>query len=213
MGAEPDRATIWYFIRGRNRAQVDDLRRRLLLCARGAATATETRVGMSVRTAITERMPNAPLAELLDVVLHHVGPPAFTPADARAAAKAGPGRKYNTGIEPIRTAAGRASSDEDNVSWFAPLTTLMMACVPKGTVGHHREYAAAVRLGGARRGMLQAARVLAQMAVELALNAPARRQAAAEFARQLKGSTYRLSLSTKVLRPMYPGRAPMEAAR
>jgi len=193
----PDRAEIWYFLRGRDRAEVDDLRRRMLLCARGAAMATETRMKMAVETAITERIPNAALSTMLDAVLRRCGAPKFTPADARAAARLTGGKKYKTGIAPMRDTPGRASSDQDNVSWFAPLTCLSTACVPEGTTGHHRDYAAAVRLPGAHRATLKAGEVLAAAAVELVVNPPLLRKAQAEFRASRKGKRYDLPLPKK----------------
>ena len=199
----PDRAELWYYIRGKDRKQVDDLRRRVRLCARGAATATETRWSMAFETCITERIPNQVMAELLDELLHRCGPPAFTPAEIRAASKTLGGRKYDTKVGPLNPNAGRASSDEDNVSWFAPLTCIRMACVPKEVPGHHRDYAAAVRLPGAHRGMLKAAEVLAAAAVELAVNAPLLKKAQAEFRKNRRGKSYRLPLPASAVPPVY----------
>ena len=199
----PDEAELWYYVRGRDRAQVDDLRRRVVLCAKGAALATETKVAVCVETAIAERIPNEPLAEMLDAVLHRLGPPKFTPAEQRQAKASASGKPYRTDIKPPDAAAGRASSDEDNVSWFAPLTCLNTACVPEDTVGHHRDYAAAVRMNGAHRGMLKAAEVLAAAAVELAMNAPLRRRAAEAFKKNRKGKVYKLPLSPNAKPSVY----------
>ncbi len=196
----PDRAEIWYYLRGRDRKQVDQLRRRVQLCARAAAMATGTRQRMVVLTSITERMENHTMAELMDAVLRRCGPPKFTPADARAAARVLKGKKYARKIEPTRTNQGRGSSDEDNVSWFAPLGRISVACVPEGTTGHHRDYAAMVRTPGAHRGMLKAAEVLAAAAVELALNRRLLNKARAELRKARRGKPYRL--------PMPPGAAP-----
>lgn len=190
----PHTAEIWYYVRGNDRKQVDELRRRVRQCAQAAAMATETRWRMTVQTAITERIRNDGLAGLLDALLHRCGAPKFTPAEVRAAARLLGGKKYATGIEPPRTSAGRGSSDEDNVSWFAPLGSFGVACVPKDTTGHHRDYAAAVRLGGAHRGMLKAAEVLAAAAVELAINPPLLRRAKTEFHKNRRGKKYDLPI-------------------
>ncbi len=194
----PDKAELWYYIRGRDRKQVDELRRRVVLCARGAALATETRWRMLIETCITERIPNEPMAEMLEALLRRCGPPKLTPADRRAARAVPSGKDYATGIDPPRVAAGRASSDEDNVSWFAPLGCITVACVPKGTIAHHRDYARAVRLPGAHKGMLKAAEVLALGAVELLLNAPLLRRAKAAFKANRKGKKYDLPTPKRI---------------
>lgn len=188
----PDRAALWYYIRGRSREQVDDLRRRVHLCARGAAMATETRCRMRIQDCAPERVPNEPMALLLDDLLHRFGPPEFTSAETRATREIIPTASYATEVKPILRKPSAASSDEDNVSWFAPLGRVNMACVPVGAVPHHRTFARLVRTDGARRGMLRAAEVLAAAAVELAVNDKLRDEAKADFRKNMKGRTYDL---------------------
>ena len=190
----PDRAEIWYYLRGCDRKQVDDIRRRVCLCARGAATATETRWRMVVETSITERIPNDAIAGLMDELLRRHGGPKFTDAENRQARKLFGGEGYRSGVKEPQQEAGRASSDEDNVSWFAPLGRISVACVPDGVTGHHRSYARACRLPAARKGMFVAAEVMAMTAVELAINAPLRRKAKEEFRKNRAGRKYDLPI-------------------
>lgn len=192
----PDRAEIWYYVRGRDRKQVDELISRVIRCAKGAAIATETTVRTLCHDSVAERIPNRPLAEAMDAILRRCGAPKFTPAEERAAAKVLPGKKYKTGIEGIKTDQGKGSSDEDNVSWFTPLARLNVACVPDGTVGHHRQYAAMVRTPGAHRGMIKAAEYLAAGVVELALNKPLLAKIQAEFRKNMRGKRYKLPKRT-----------------
>jgi len=199
----PDTAEIWYYLRADDRKQVDALRRRVRLCARAGAIATETRWRMTVQTSIPERIPNRTMGDLLDALLRRCGSPRFTPADARAARRVLPGKAYAAGIDPIRVKAGRGSSDEDNVSWFAPLGNVGVACVPTDTTGHHRDYARAVRLSGAHRGMFKAAEVLAMAAIELAVNRPLLRRAQAEQKKARKGKKYALPMRRDAKPPVY----------
>jgi len=192
----PHTAEIWYHVRGRDREQVDELTGRVSRCARGAATATETTVRTACHDSVTERIPNKALAEAMDAILHRCGPPHFTPADAKAAVKITPGKEYSTNIEKIKTEQGKGSSDEDNVSWFAPLVRLNVTCVPDGTVGHNREYAAMVRTPGAHKGMMKAAEYLTTGAVELALNKPLLARAQAEHKSNMRGKRYKLPKRT-----------------
>jgi len=190
----PDRAEIWYYLRGRDRAQVDDIRRRVRLCARGAAMATETRWRMVVETSITERIPNETISAVMNEILRRQGGPKFTDAENRSAKRLFGGEGYRPGVKEPQEEAGRASSDEDNVSWFAPLGRISVACVPDGVTGHHRTYARACRLPAAAKGMLAAAEVMAMTAVELAINAPLRRKAKEEFRKNRKGKKYDLPI-------------------
>jgi len=200
----PERAEIWYYVRGRDREQVDELRRRVHRCARGAAMATETRCRMVVDSCITERMPNHTLAEVMDAILRRVGPPRFTPAETLAARKILPKCHYADKLEPILTEQTTGSSDEDNVSWLVPMGRINVACVPEGTTGHHRDYAALVRTGGGRRGMLKAAETLSAAAVELVLNRPVLRKAKEEFNKAMRGRKYQIPLSPGARPPAYP---------
>ena len=204
----PDAAESWYYVRGKDRKQVDELRGRVLRCARGAATATETSARMIVKDCVTERIRNKTLAEMLDALLRRWGAPRFSPADARAAAKVLPKKKYCTKIVAIKDDASTASSDEDNVSWFAPLNCVNVACVPVGVTGHHRNWAGMCRISGAHRGLRRAAEVLAAAAVELVLNRPLLRKALAEFRRNRKGRKYSLPISPAVMRRLGSTRTP-----
>lgn len=199
----PDRAEIWYYVRGRSRRQVDDLRRRVVLCAKGAATATETRCRMTVHTSTPERMQSRALAQMLDAILQRLGPPKFTPAETRAARKTLPGCKYANKIEPISTDQGTGSSDEDNVSWFAPLGRIDVACVPVGTTSHHRSYASLVRTAGGHRGMLKAAQVMASGAIELIVNPPLLRKTRTQFKKAIQGKKYNMPISPGAKPPAY----------
>lgn len=198
----PDRAELWYYIRGRDRKQVDELTGRVIRCARGAAIATDTRYRVAYHDSITERIPNRTLAEVLDAVLHRCGPPKFTPADARAAEKLLPGKsKYNGKIEPLNTKLERASSDESNVSWFAPLGRLNVVCGTMGVTAHHRDNAVIARAPGAHRGMRKAAEVMAMGALELMLNPPVLAKVQQEFGKAMKGKKYKLPPRSNLRRP------------
>jgi aminobenzoyl-glutamate utilization protein B len=193
----PDKADIWYYVRGTDRKHVEELTGRVIRCARAAAIATETNLRVLYHDSVTERIQNRPLAEGLHAILKRCGPVKFTPADVRAAVKILPGKKYKTTIEDIKATQGKGSSDEDNVSWFAPLGRLDVTCVPDGTISHHRQYAAMVRTPGALKGMFKAAEYLAAGAVELALNGRLLRKVQDEFKKNTRGKKYKLPPRSK----------------
>ena len=130
---------------------------------------------------------------ILNPVVRRCGAPKFTPADERAAAKAVPGkREYDDKIYPMQTEQGRASSDEDNVSWFAPLGKFNLACKQKQIRVHSRDNAAMCRTPGAHRGMLKAAEILAAGTLELMLNGSLLNKARTEFKENMRGKKYKL---------------------
>ena len=57
----PAYAKVWYYVRGKGRAQVDEVRERLTACAEGAARATDTGMKWRRITAVYPRLPNAGL--------------------------------------------------------------------------------------------------------------------------------------------------------
>lgn len=187
----PEYARIWYYVRARDRAEVDEITRRLILCAKGAATATETRVRVKKLTGVYSRLRNGVLAGLLRDNLVLLGAPRVTQADREQVEALGKEPDFQKGVrKDIPDAAGKASSDEDNVSWLAPLGCFGVACVPNGVRGHNREYTAQSNLPFAHRGMLRAAEALAGVAWDLLTDAKLLRRVRAEFTRGVKGFKY-----------------------
>jgi len=186
----PEYARSWLYVRGRDRKQVDEISKRVLKCARGAATATETRVKTTLLTACTDRLPNDAMADHLHACLKAFGPPPFDKADARQLKRLKATGELSTKIAPIDTNRGRASSDQDNVSWLAPFTSLRVATKPKGITGHHRD---TTRLGttrAAHKGMTHAGKVLALAALSLMTDRKLLGKARREFRRRTKDFTY-----------------------
>ncbi len=164
----PEYARIWYYVRARDRKEVDEVTRRLILCAEGAATATETTFDRMLLTAIYSRLHNEPFARLVRDNLVLMGAPRVLKADRERVKELDKEPDFVKGVEEeIGWERGRASSDEDTVSWLAPLGAFTVACVAQGTSGHHREYTRQSNLPFAHRGMLRAAEVFAATALDL----------------------------------------------
>lgn len=187
----PAYARIWYYVRGRDRAQVEMATRRLKRCARGAAIATETRMRSTLQTAIYNRLPNRALATCLHRNLNLMGAPIPTRVDIGQLRRCGIDGHYAHDIAPsIDAQPGRASSDEDTVSWLAPLGNLQLVTTTKGTQPHHRDRTAQSRLPFACRSMLRAAEVLASTAWDLARDPVARKAVRDEFETATQGFTF-----------------------
>jgi aminobenzoyl-glutamate utilization protein B len=186
----PAYAKIWYYVRGRNREQVDEVRQRLTACARGAAEATGTRMKWQRLTAVYERLPNDAMCALVRRNLELFGPPRPGRTDRERLAELDLEGTFSARLEEGTGSQGRGTSDEDNVSWLAPLGRFQVACVAQGTPGHHRDYAAQGILPFAERGMLQAAKVFAGAALDLCLDAGLMAAARKEFRRRTRGFAY-----------------------
>jgi aminobenzoyl-glutamate utilization protein B len=187
----PELARIWYYVRARDRDQVDEITRRLRLCARGAATATETRMKMKRLTSVYSRLRNRPLADLILENLKLMGAPRPSAKDRRLVEELGKEPDFASAVtEPISETAGFATSDEDNVSWLAPLGGFSVACVARSARGHHRDYTAQSNLPFAHRGMLRAAEVMAGTAWDLLTQPKVLERVKGEFRKGTKGFTY-----------------------
>jgi len=186
----PGYARAWYYVRAKDRAQVDEVRERLTACARGAALATGTRMRWRRIAAVYSRLANDAMTDVVRGNLELFGAPRATAADRRRAKRRGSKGEFARGVAPDAETQGRGSTDEDNVSWLVPLGRFTVACVPKGTTGHHRDWSAQGGLPFAQRGCLQAAKIFAGCALDLILDKAALRRARAEFRRRTRGFTY-----------------------
>ena len=185
----PEYARSWLYVRGRDRKQVDAIAARILKCAKGAALATETRAKATLLTAVYERLPNDALAEHLDACLKSLGAPPFTKADRQELERLKAKSELSRKLHPIDTDRGRASSDQDNVSWLAPLGELRVA-TNAGTTGHHRDTTRVGRTGAAHKGMVQAGKVLALCTLSLMEDRKLLAKVRREFRRRTKDFTY-----------------------
>ena len=198
----PDHARVWYYVRGTDRKQVDDLVRRVRLCAKGAAMATETTFRSKTISSFHSRLVNDVIAQTVrENLIAMGGTPRATEADRRRARRIRKDFDFMKGVDlETGTMQGRASSDEDTVSWLAPLGSFAVACMAEATRGHHRELTAQGNLPFAYRATVRAAEVFAATAWDLFTDAKRLRKARAEFRRRRKGRPYD-PLLPKGLRP------------
>ncbi len=188
----PARAQAWYYVRGRNRKQVDEVRKRLVACAQGAAMATGTRVVMTRLTGVYNRLPNEALHKALMKNLQRFGPNVSARRDRAALRRWGiQNPQFSEGISDSPPVSGRASTDADNVSWLTPMGgELRIACVSVGTRGHHRDYTAQVVLPFALAGMRRAAEIRAATAWEICRDQRLLARARQEFRQKTAGFRY-----------------------
>lgn len=186
----PAFAKVWYFVRGKDRAQVDELRERLTACARGAAMATDTEMKWHRITAVYPRLPNDSMCDLVANNVALFGPPRASKADRTAVEKLGYKEGFNAVVTKGYGTQGRGSSDEDNVSWLAPMGRFTVACYAKGTPGHHRDLAAQAVLPFADRAIFQAAKIFAGSAIDLIAKPDSLRTARADFQKKTRGFKY-----------------------
>lgn len=165
----PDFAEVWYYIRAENEAVMRDAERRVILAAKGAGIATETRMETEELIASPETRLNAVLSQAMFEVLKECGVPSFTKEELAFAEELHKnlglsGIPVSQDIQPLygisRPMTG--STDVSAVSQLVPVVTLNTVCQPNGAPGHHWGITASAGSDFGMRGMLHAAWVMAK---------------------------------------------------
>ncbi|TMJ04817.1 MAG: amidohydrolase [Alphaproteobacteria bacterium] len=187
-------AKVRYSIRARDVQGMNALVERVRKVADGAALMTETRVEVKVWSAVSNLLANTPLEKAMQSQLERLGPPPFDAADRKYAAEiqatlsaediassfarvAMPVKKDTPLCDFVvpygtRGAPMIGSTDVGDVSWVVPTVQARCATVAIGTPGHSWQITAQGKSGQAKKGMVNAAKVMAGLAVD-ALGDPA----------------------------------------
>ena len=195
----PHYTRAWYWIRGSNRLEVDSLFERIRKVAEGAATATETRVKVKLRTGVHEILLNRPLQEALQRNLELLGAPHFSPEELTFAEQLQiemglEKRGFDTRIKPLPAgpsppAAG--SNDLAEVSWITPAARFLMTAIPPGVDLHSREVSACFGTLNSWKPAVRAAGVLTLTALDLFTDENLRSRARGYFLEKTGGKPYR----------------------
>lgn len=166
----PDVAKTNYFIRSSLRSRTDDATARVDDCARGAALMTGTTVDIELIKSCKEMKVNRVLAEIYYEAMTHIPTPSYTQEEldfASAICKEagfpenGP---YFEGLEALEPAPVPISigTDAAEVSHTVPLITISAATMCKGTPLHHWAAAKQAGMSIGQKGMMYAARCMAE---------------------------------------------------
>lgn len=166
----PDYAKTNYFIRSAKRSRTEDASRRVDDCAKGAALMTGTEVEIELVGSCKEMKVNRVLAEVYYEAMRHVPVPEYTDEELRLAAQISEeaglqnGGVYFQGLEPLEPEPIPISigTDVSEVSHTVPTITLSAAAMCKGTPLHHWAAARQAGMSIGKKGMLYAARCMAE---------------------------------------------------
>lgn len=221
----PDEASVLYFLRGKNRAEVDDLLRRIKLVANGAAMMTETSVTYEIKAGCYDTLPNMTLNELMYENAQQI--PAITYTEEELAFA----KTLQSNIEPSVVAGSQAtvaqlgistdadllegffhipqtfrmpmagSSDIGDASWITPMGQVMTVCAPKSVQVHTWQATAAFGTSIGMKGMHQAAKIMAGSVYDSLLNPEIIEKARAEFDINRAGVEYAPAIPSDVQPP------------
>lgn len=210
----PDQAQVWYVVRASNRETVDDVYRRLLKVAQGAALMTETTFEEHPLSSCCDYLPNQVLAQTILEYMHEVGVPEWETADKKFASELfrqipkenftralnqfsfstddvedGLAKRIYDGFydkEPMG-----ASTDVGDVSWQVPTGAFSFQATVVGAPGHSWFYTASCGSSLGEKGSLIAAKILALTACRLLTDTEVTKAAKAEFEKAHDNSIYK----------------------
>ncbi len=167
----PAAAGVWYFIRARRRDTVNDVTKRVMDIAKGAALMTSTQVRWEFLSRGYETLINFRLCRLMHDVMTELGHPGFHTREiefARALVN-DPVEKKDEDVldtafdEPSGQAVYMTgSTDVSDVSQVTPTVSIRIACGPKNIALHSWQYTACSDSDIGRKGMLFAAHIMAE---------------------------------------------------
>jgi aminobenzoyl-glutamate utilization protein B len=195
----PDFAELYIYARHPDMPTLDGIWARIIKTAQAGALATETRMEMEVINSVYNELPNGPLAALLDKNLKRVGGVKYT-SEERAYAETLLKTWDRSGtlplgseaeIQPMESGHSSGSTDVGDVSWIVPTSEFNTATFVPGEPGHSWQNTSCANSSIGRKGMVNAAKVLALSAVDLFSDPKLVAAARADFEKRRAANEYR----------------------
>lgn len=211
------RSCVHYFIRAPKSWQVQEIYKRVIDVAEGAAKMTGTEMTYELYAGLSDYIPNRVLTTLVDECMHEIGPAAYDEEDYALARKFlketsteeeleakkakftrmfGASRLEEILERPIHSEiapmnwmlpAMSGSTDVGDASYVMPTAQVMMATATLGTASHTWQYTAHGNTAMAHKAMLTAGKILALAAIRLAEDPDMLEKARAEWMAETGG--------------------------
>lgn len=216
-------AKVRYVVRAPDLSGMIALLRRVEKVAEGAALMTETKVESRVISALSNLLPNSPLMAVMQDVWEQLGPPVFDDADTAFANSIRDTLSEeeketswkDAGIRPrdialtdfilpLRddTPLQTASTDVGDVSWLVPTVQASAPTCAIGTPFHTWQLVAQGKSPAAHKGMVAAAKVMAETGRQALESESLRREAKIELDRRRDGKPYESPLPADAKPPI-----------
>jgi aminobenzoyl-glutamate utilization protein B len=201
----PDVAEVDLMARSPSNTTLQEIWRRILDIAKGAALMTGTTYEVTDVGSDANIIGNDALARLAQNNLEEVGGYTMTEEERKFATElqktlnidAPPSLDRTKEIQALRKPdpnAPAASTDVGDVSWVVPTIGFTTATFVPGVAAHTWQAAASAGMSIGQDGMVVAAKVLALTAADLLTNPQMVTAAKADFAKELQGKTYRSAI-------------------
>ncbi len=223
----PAYARSWYYIRAPEREQVEEITKRIMDIAKGAALMTGTKLEVEMIDGLYNVIPNRVLSELIVKNMREIGPPEYSDEDiefGKEIAKTIPPEQKREALRkskrpdweklldvlidssvPDPWGEGEimhGSTDVADISWQAPTKEFSTAAWVLGTPGHSWQVVAQSGMGIGHKSLIFAAKVMAASAIELMTNEELLKKAWDEFEERLKGRKYRCAIPPEIKPPI-----------
>jgi aminobenzoyl-glutamate utilization protein B len=202
----PDRAAVWYYVRGQSRPAIEDAYDRLCKVAKGAAMMTETECEIEFLGGCYNTMPNMYMAKLTHDIMEQMEKPTYTAEElafaeslnkqspqyeavkASGALENGP---IHTEIAPMVARNGGGSTDVADVQALCPCVSVNTATCNLAAPGHSWQIAACAGNSIGYKGMLFGAEVVAAAAIRMCEDPKHLEEAKKEFDEKMKNNPYK----------------------
>ncbi|MCF0150493.1 MAG: amidohydrolase, partial [Firmicutes bacterium] len=211
----PDKAAVWYYVRGLSRDTIEDTYNRLIKVAEGAAHMTETEMEIEFLGGCYNTKPNHTLSNLAVECLQQIGVPTYTEeelafadalnkkspkfAEATATGLLKNGPIFNTVPDWKWTdIKSGGSTDVGDVTFICPTTMISTATYNAAAPGHSWQITSCAGMGIGYKGMIFGAKGCALTALKL-IEDPAKLQACKdEFMQVTGGRPYKCPIPKEV---------------
>lgn len=212
----PDKATLWCIGRFNTSKQIEEMLKRVDLCAKAGALATDTQVERETITVTHEKIPNQTLAKVIYDNFSALGAPVFTKEEQNMAKAMQRAEELEeTGLDTKLMEFGTSGTvlcDTSEFSWKAPYATFWMTAAPAGG-WHNWKVVSSVGSSIGKKAMIQAAKLLAASGIDLFVQPEIIKEAKAEWKRRMEGMTYHSLLPKGTKPPLGINKDTMEKYR
>jgi len=207
----PDKASVWYYIRNTDE-RLEDMYKRVVNCAKGAALATGTDLSeIRVMAAIHQSHENKALAEIMNANIQSIGMPDWTEEEhefAKELQKELGREEKGMPLEvsklnpPSSKFTGGGSSDHGDVTLVIPTTTIRFPGVVPGAIGHHWSNVSCNHGSLAWKGLNAGAKAMAATAIDLITKPKLLQKVTDEFIEYSKEHPYKPFLPEDAVPPL-----------
>jgi aminobenzoyl-glutamate utilization protein B len=218
----PDKASVWYYVRNTDE-RLEDMFRRVVDCAKGAALASGTELDtVMVLTGTHQRHYNKGMAETIRRNIELTGFPEWTEEEHKFAKALQKELGADTNGMPLKLGPWRApsgiqvgggSSDVGEVTLLAPTATVNFPGQVPGSIGHHWSSVSSNYGSAAWKGLNAGAKVMAGTALDLLTDPDLLQAITSEFEEYSKTHPYKSFLPEGSMPPVDLNRELMDKYR